>query len=191
MKTIILVRHAKSSWKFPELKDIDRPLRKRGVRDAQLMAGLLKELNGPVDHIISSPAVRALATAEAFAREFGLNEETIVIRENLYMESKNKMIEEIKRLDDKFTSVILVSHEPTITDLANLLTKDGSIDRIPTSGIAGIRFECDSWKDIEMKKGKQLFFEVPKTHRKKKGEKNQGQETENPAEFSRANMSAD
>jgi phosphohistidine phosphatase len=166
MKTIILIRHAKSSWKFEELKDIERPLKKRGIADASLMASIFHEMQLRPGKIISSPAVRALATAKAFASEEKIPENEIVVNQQLYLESKTKMLNIVNALDDGIQTVVLVGHNPALTDFANALT-NGDIENIPTSGMVGIGFECESWKEVERGKGKQLFFEVPKPHRKK------------------------
>jgi phosphohistidine phosphatase len=166
MKTVILIRHAKSSRKFPELKDIERPLRKRGIKAAALMADVLKGKQLAVDQIISSPAVRSVTTAKSFAQKLGLNEADIVIDSALYMESKNKLLKRLGEVEDRFNTVIFVSHNPALTDFANLLMNQ-SIDNIPTSGMVAIRFASGSWKEIEKKKGEQLFFEIPRKHKKK------------------------
>jgi len=161
MKTIILIRHAKSSWKFPDLKDIERPLKKRGVSDAALMATVLKDMHLTVDKIISSPAERALSTAKAFAEE-----EKIVIDQRLYLESKTKLLNLLNELDDSCQCVAIVSHNPDLTDFANFLAND-NIENIPTSGIVGIQFDCNSWAEVQKGKCKRLFLKVPKTYRDK------------------------
>jgi len=166
MKTVILTRHAKSSWKFPELKDYDRPLKKRGLADAPIMAGVLKDKQVNIDRIISSPAVRAMHTAKIFAQELGIYEALIVSEPKLYMGSRSKLLKEIQQLDDSLNTIVLVAHNPGLTDLANFLLEE-EIKNIPTSGIAGIGFEINSWKEVAKGKGKMLFFEYPKMYRKK------------------------
>ena len=161
MKTILLIRHAKSSWKFPDLKDIDRPLNKRGNRDCVLMSAVLADMQVHFDKIISSPAERAMSTAKAFA-----SEDKIFTDQRLYLESISRLLTIIHEQDDAIQCVALVSHNPGITDFANFLAK-ADIENIPTSGIVGIQYDCNSWKEIEKGKGKMLFFEVPKKHRKK------------------------
>jgi len=164
MKTIILVRHAKSSWKDTDLKDRERPLKKRGERDAALMANVLRDRGFTPALIITSHAKRAEATAKIIASEYGHNEKLIDTRRKLYMRSGNKMINVINDIDDRHDVVFLVSHNPGLTDLANLLTND-SIDNIPTSGVVAISFDVQSWSEVASGKGKKLLFEVPKTHR--------------------------
>jgi phosphohistidine phosphatase len=161
MKTIILIRHAKSSWKFTDLKDIERPLKKRGARDAALMSTILHEINLPFDKIISSPAERAMSTAIAFAPA-----EKIVTDPRLYLESIYKLLTVVHEQEETINCIAMVSHNPDLTDFANFLA-NADIKNIPTSGIVGIQFECNSWKEIEKGKGRLLFFEVPKKHRKK------------------------
>lgn len=168
MKTIILIRHAKSSWKFPELKDFDRPLKKRGLNEAPLMGKVLNDHQKKPDIIITSPAVRAITTAKMIAREIGFNENQIIAEPKLYLESKSNLLKEINAIDDKHNTAFLIGHNPGMTDLANALSGE-SIDNIPTSGAFGIQFECNTWQEVEKGKGKKLFFEFPKKHRKKVG----------------------
>jgi phosphohistidine phosphatase len=166
MKTIILMRHAKSSWKYPELKDIDRPLKKKGEKDSVMMAQVLKESALPVDGIVSSPAVRAKATASAVAGELGISSSSVVENPRIYLESKNKLLHEINALDDRWNTVVMVAHNPALTDLANMLNGK-SFDRMPTASVIAIQFDCNSWKEVEKKNGKSLFFESPKKRKKK------------------------
>ncbi|MFI5219314.1 MAG: SixA phosphatase family protein [Bacteroidia bacterium] len=166
MKTIILLRHAKSSWKFPELKDSDRPLNKRGLKDAPLMGKVLKSLQITPDLIITSPAVRAMTTANMIAQEFDFKENQILVKPSLYLESKSEILKEINKIDDLYNTVFLVSHNPGLTDLANDLSGE-SIDNIPTAGAMAIQFDCNSWTEVEKSKSKKMFFEIPKAHRKK------------------------
>lgn len=166
MKTIILIRHAKSSWKNKDLKDAERPLKKRGVEDANTMARVLKEKNAGIQKLISSPAERALTTAKTFAGALGMNPAEIVVDDHLYLESKNKLLMLIHGLDEKINTVAIVSHNPGLTNLANFLTTE-EIDNIPTSGIVAISFETDWWNGVDKNKGKMIYFEYPKKYRKK------------------------
>lgn len=166
MKTIILIRHAKSSWKFPELKDIDRPLNERGLNDAPIMGKVLKDLEMIPDLIISSPAVRAMSTAKMMANELNYLEQQIATSPKLYLEPESKLLKVIKKTDDKFNTLFIIGHNPGLTDLANDLAGT-SIDNIPTAGVFGIQFENDTWSEIKKGKGKNIFFEVPKKYRNK------------------------
>ena len=159
MKTLYLIRHAKSSWKEMNIRDKERPLNQRGKRDAPVMGKLLKKMNIKPDLIISSPAVRALTTAKFIAKEIEYPKSEIVIVENFYMADSIELSDEVSKSDDKYKNIMLFGHNPGITDLLNLLCKE-NIDN--TCSIACIQFEIDSWGEIKSKKGKLVFFEFPK-----------------------------
>jgi phosphohistidine phosphatase len=166
MKKIILVRHGKSSKKFTELKDLERPLKKRGLNDAPFMGKVLHEHHLVPDAVFTSPALRAITTAQMIAKELGVSDTNIITNPNLYLESKSKLLKEINALDNTLNTVIFVGHNPGLTNLANYLTRK-SIDNIPTSAAAAIQFECNSWAEVGRQKGKLLFLDVPKKLRKK------------------------
>ncbi len=159
MKKIILLRHAKSSWKNIELDDFERPLNNRGKQNAQLIAKILLAKNIKMDLIISGSSKRTTATAKIFGTI--LNYEQDIINEpNLYLASDNKILNTIQLIDEKFNNVLLIAHNPGITHLANKLC-DIKIDNIPTSGMIGFSFD-DNWKDFNSKICKFLFYEYPK-----------------------------
>lgn len=160
MKTLYLSRHAKSSWKHPELSDIKRPLNKRGKRDAPYIGNLLKEKGVKPDILISSPAVRAKKTAVVIAELIDYLKSKILIDENIYESSSTELIKIIQSFDDKYNSVMMFGHNPGFTMLNNYLT-DSFIDNIPTCGVVGIRFNS-SWKNIDGDSGKAFFFIYPK-----------------------------
>ena len=158
MKTLILIRHAKSSWKHPELSDFDRPLNKRGKRDAPMMAARLKERSVQPDHLMSSPAKRARRTAEHFADAFGIAHDALDIRPHLYMEGMSSAISTIQGLSDNWHTVLLVGHNPDITGLANFLSNT-YVDNIPTCGVFCMKMNAVSWKEVREHSGKLLFFD--------------------------------
>ena len=160
MKTLYLARHAKSSWKHPELSDIERPLNKRGKRDAPYIGNLLKEKGVKPDILISSPAVRARKTAVVIAGLIDYPKSKILIDENVYESSSTELIKIIQSFGDKYNSVMMFGHNPAFTMLNNYLT-DSFIDNIPTCGVVGIRFNS-SWKKINGDSGKAFFFIYPK-----------------------------
>jgi len=160
MKTIYLVRHAKSSWKHPELSDIERPLNKRGKRDAPYIGNVLKDKGVKPDLLISSPAIRARKTAAVIAEIIEYPKSKIIIDDNIYESSSSELINIIQRFDDKYKSVMIFGHNPCFTILNNYLS-DSYIDNIPTCGIVGIHFNS-SWKKINGKSGKTFFFIYPK-----------------------------
>ncbi len=163
MKTLYLVRHAKSSWEYEELDDFERPLNKRGKRDAPYMSRLLAEKNILPDLMISSPALRAYSTARIFAKNLGYPAEKLITSELLYESRADCYFEIIHSLDDKYNSLMLFSHNPGITFLSNALS-DKYIDNIPTTGVVCINLNVDSWDKVEASTGELLFFEYPKKY---------------------------
>jgi phosphohistidine phosphatase len=161
MKTVLLIRHAKSSWDDPGLSDYDRPLNERGKKDAPRMAERLHERGIRIDAFVSSPAKRAKKTAEQFAKQYKLNPEDIIFKTELYMAGEEAFGSVLERLDDKIDCVAIFSHNPGITDFANSLT-DASIDNIPTSGIFGVSVEAKKWSKFKEARKKFLFFDYPK-----------------------------
>ncbi len=160
MKTLYLVRHAKSSWKNPAFSDIERPLNKRGKRDAPLMGNKLKERGIIPGLIVTSPAIRARITAKNIAVEIGFPEKEILINENIYESLSGELINVIHNFDNKYNSIMMFGHNPGFTMLNNYLT-DHYIDNIPTCGVVGIHFNS-SWKSVQSGSGKSLFFIYPK-----------------------------
>jgi phosphohistidine phosphatase len=164
MKTLYLVRHAKSSWKNLNLTDKERPLNKRGKRDAPFMGIKLKEMKLLPELMISSNAVRAKKTAYAIAKEIDYDKDNIVLTDEVYEASTIELLNIIKQLNQEFKSIMMFGHNPALTGFHNYLT-DQYIDNIPTCGITGIRFE-NQWADINERSGKFLFFIYPKMYKK-------------------------
>ncbi len=161
MKTLILVRHAKSDWSADGLPDFDRPLNERGKRDAPLMAARLAEKIKKVDVIVASPAKRAAKTAKIFAEQFGISKEDILYKDELYLPAPAVFYTVIEKLDDRFEQVLLFSHNNGITDFANELS-NARIDNIPTCGIFAVQIATDSWTDFRQAKKTFLFVDYPK-----------------------------
>jgi phosphohistidine phosphatase len=148
MKTLVIVRHAKSSWDNPSLSDHERPLTNRGLKDASLMGARLAEWGPPVDRVISSSAVRALTTAELITQEMGLPWDEIYIDDALYHATEEEMIDLIVEQDDYLDGLMLFGHNPGMTYLVNDLS-DLDLDNLPTCGVAVLQFEVDSWSEID------------------------------------------
>ncbi len=161
MKTLILVRHAKSSWDNVGEPDIERPLNERGKKDAPEMAKRLKKRQVEIDAFISSPAKRARRTAKAFGEEFGLEKKDVVIEKDLYGASVEEFKKIVASLPDKYKSVSLFSHNPGITDFVNTLSSV-HVDNMPTSAIFAVSAETENWKDFIQAEKKFLFFDYPK-----------------------------
>ncbi|MBN8686267.1 MAG: histidine phosphatase family protein [Chitinophagales bacterium] len=161
MKTLILVRHAKSDWSADGLPDFDRPLNERGKRDAPVMAARLAEKIKHPDAIVASPAKRAAKTAKLFAQQFGISKDAILYKDELYLPPPAVFYSVIEKLDDQFLQVLIFSHNNGITDFANELT-DARIDNIPTCGIFAVQADIDSWKDFRTAEKTFLFVDYPK-----------------------------
>jgi phosphohistidine phosphatase len=161
MKTLLLVRHAKSSWDQPGLSDFDRPLNERGKKDAPEMAKRVKEKGIELDHLISSTAKRARKTARYFAEEFGFKKEDVKLVEELYGATQSEFIQAVKGIDDKYETVALFSHNPGITDFASSLT-NVRVDDMPTCAVFALQIETDNWKDFQNAEKNFLFFDYPK-----------------------------
>lgn len=163
IKTLCLIRHAKSSWKFPALKDFDRPLNKRGRRDAPFMGALLVKKKIVPDQIISSPANRAITTAGMIAKELSYPNNKIIEKRDLYEATTDDLLKAAQGVEENVKSLFLVGHNPGITYFAEKLS-DKEIDNIPTCGIFAIGFEVESWGQVDYGKGIFRFFEYPKKY---------------------------
>src|SRR5438128_11417428 len=161
MKTLILVRHAKSSWDQAGLSDFDRPLNERGKKDAPEMAKRLKEKGISPDLFVSSPARRARRTARFFAEEFGVDKEDILLVEELYLASYEAFSNTVAGLDDKHQVVALFSHNPGITEFASSLSNVRVVD-MPTCAVFAVQADIDHWKYFEKSERKFLFFDYLK-----------------------------
>ncbi len=161
MKTLLLNRHAKSSWSDDSITDIQRPLNHRGKEDAPMMGDRLKKRNIAIDKIISSPAVRAFTTANIIAAHIHYAEQQIEIDERIYMLDCNGIISIIKSFSDELNSVLVFGHNPDFTIVANTLANI-RLDNLPTCGIVAIEFNTDHWQDIDRDNSKLLFCDYPK-----------------------------
>ncbi|NOZ24470.1 MAG: histidine phosphatase family protein [Planctomycetes bacterium] len=165
MKTLYLVRHAKSSWKDPEQTDIDRPLNKRGQKDAPLMGKVLKKAGAKPDIILSSPANRAITTAQVIAEKLGYPKEDIAEVQAIYGADVGDLLQVIRRIDDAHESAMMFGHNPTFHELAESLT-DTTIEKLPTCAVVCVEFDVDSWGKVERKGGARKFMDYPKRHKK-------------------------
>jgi len=162
MKTILLVRHAKSDWNDPSLNDFDRPLNERGRNDAPMMAQRLLKKKSPIELFVASPAKRARKTACIFAKEYKKEKEDVVFYEELYAAPAYVFFDVIEKTDDRINHIALFAHNPGITDFANQLTT-ARIDNIPTCGIFALSADCSSWSDFRQAEKHFLFFDFPKS----------------------------
>ncbi|MEJ8757775.1 histidine phosphatase family protein [Pontibacter sp. H259] len=163
MKTLYILRHAKSSWEFEELSDHDRPLNKRGRNDAPLMGRELASRGVLPNLILSSPAVRAITTAALVGKELGYDPDDIAIDDRIYGADKNTLLEVIQESPVELESVMLVGHNEALTEFANMLSPE-VVGSIPTAGIVALSFDCESWYEISRENADFQFFDFPKNY---------------------------
>lgn len=163
VRELILIRHAKSSWSNPDLSDRDRPLNKRGKRDALFIGQRLAHYQCYPDQVISSPAKRARKTIYKICKKLSYPKKRIVIDELLYTSNIQDLYSLLQSCGDELHRLFLVGHNHVITVFAEELTGI-DIYNIPTCGIAGIRFANESWAQVKPGGGELFFFDYPKKH---------------------------
>ncbi|MBC5774284.1 histidine phosphatase family protein [Pontibacter sp. KCTC 32443] len=163
MKTLYILRHAKSSWEFEELSDHDRPLNKRGRNDASLMGRELSSRGVLPSLIVSSPAVRAISTATLIGKELGYDPDDIVIDERIYGADKNLLLEVVQETPVEAESMMIIGHNDALTEFANMLSSE-VVGIIPTAGVVALNFDCESWYEISRDNAEFLFFDFPKNY---------------------------
>lgn len=160
MKTLILLRHAKSSWDFPDLEDFERPLKSRGETDCILMSSHFQEHKVQLEAVYSSPANRAKSTIQLFVKNLS-HKPTLLWEEDLYPGYFDTLVEMVESVPNHYDTVMLVGHNPGFTELASFYLHDFEED-IPTCGLVGIQFKTKTWENTGSGKGQLLFFDFPK-----------------------------
>lgn len=166
MKKLFIVRHAKSSWSNPGLKDFDRPLNDRGNKDAPFMSQFIADKYLAPSLIISSPANRAYTTACHFAEAFGINKDDIQQEKSLYHAYPEEVYEVLHGIDKDVVQVLIFGHNPTFTSIANHFN-DEYIDNVPTCGVVYLKCDVEDWGHINRKNTKLKAFYYPKMFNKK------------------------
>ena len=161
MKTLYLFRHAKSSWSFDDLSDQERPLNDRGRDDAPAMGQALGKRGIRPDLVVSSPAVRAMSTAVLVARELQYPANKISVDAGIYGADANDLLAIIRALPESAASVLLVGHNPTITETANALSPS-AVNEMPTAAVVCLRFECDKWENVDKANAEFYFYDYPR-----------------------------
>lgn len=161
MKTIYVVRHAKSSWGDLTLPDYDRPLNERGQKNAPEMARRLLDKHIQLDAFVTSTAKRALQTASHFIKIYGRPLEELLLREELYHAPASVYSQVLSSLPDEFQSVAIFGHNPGITAFVNTLTTT-RIDDMPTCGVFAVTADTDQWASFPLSRKSFLFFDAPK-----------------------------
>lgn len=163
MKTLTMVRHAKSSWKDTGLRDRERPLNKRGKRDAPEMGRRIHEAGVRPSLILSSPAVRAWKTAKAIADAVSYPREFLQKEEALYLASVDRILDVIVAQDNRFNNILIVGHNPGFTEFANFLVP-GLTHNLPTAGVVSVDIDQDDWSLYERPAARLVLHDWPKKH---------------------------
>lgn len=161
MKTIYIVRHAKSSWENPLLPDEQRPLEEKGIKKTGKITGFLRTKEVKVNCMVSSHAVRALETAKILAKALQYPLGDIRIDPRIYSADGDGVFNLFCDLPEKAESVMIVGHNPALTDFVNHFLEP-RIDNLPTSGVVSISFETDRWEDVAIAGYKVNFIIFPK-----------------------------
>jgi phosphohistidine phosphatase len=161
MKRLILVRHGKSSWK-ENLPDDQRPLKKRGFKDADLVIKAYLATRQEPLTVWSSYAVRALTTAEIFKDKLNISNSDFHVKKELYTFNGSQLLKTIQSCDDSIENLMVFGHNPAMTSVVNHLG-DQEFDNIPTTGLTVLEFETDSWRNL--KDGKTILYLFPKNLR--------------------------
>jgi phosphohistidine phosphatase len=159
MKTLLLLRHAKSSWASPELRDFDRPLNQRGLKAAPLMGKFMRKRKITPDLIISSPAVRARMTA-ALVIENGELRTDLRFDERIYEADVETLLKVISQIDEAAETVVIVGHNPGLQELLKALTDEEH--EFPTAALAQISLKLDNWSAVQPKSGRLRWIVTPK-----------------------------
>ena len=146
MKTLYIIRHAKSSWAIPGQSDFERPLNERGRKDAPEMASRLKSKNIRIDQFICSPALRARQTCELFCGVYATPLSSISFMDSLYHAPASIMYDVVEQIDNRFHSAALFTHNPGITDFVNSLQVKVTIDNMPTCAVFAVSIAAYDWK---------------------------------------------
>ena len=161
MKTLTLIRHAKSSWDDVTLSDAQRPLNRRGERDAPKMADRIVARGFKPDLIVASTAVRASTTADIIASGLGYPRDRIVREASLYLASLDELLDITTSQDDSLQHLVLVGHNPGMTMYANHLVP-GLTHNVPTTGIVSVSLDRDDWSLYAEPRATLDFFDYPK-----------------------------
>jgi len=162
MKTLLLIRHAKSNWDNSFLSDFERPLNDRGKHDAPLMAKRIKDKKIEIDIFVSSPAKRAKKTAELFMKELDMMKKKLVLVSSLYEASIKNFYDAVENFKDKYDTVALFSHNPGITDFVNSL-ECSPVNNMPTCAVYALKIKTKKWIDFKEADKEFLFFDYPKS----------------------------
>jgi len=161
MKQLFLVRHAKAEDALPGQADFDRLLHRKGMRDADTMAHRLKRGKHGVDFILTSTAPRARATAEIFARVLRVGDRDVQADDRLYTAGPNEFLNVLRELGGEHAGILLAAHNPGITEFADRLSSERSIDAMPTCAVVSMRIDIPSWIELRWDSGIDVELDYP------------------------------
>jgi phosphohistidine phosphatase len=160
-KKLFIVRHAKSTWDYESVSDIDRPLKLSGIQNAYEMARRLKINRTTPEYMITSPANRALHTANIFINVLELSYDRLRIEPQFYTQGTEEILSFIKSMPSNWNKVMIFGHNPDFSELARYYAKQPIIE-LPTCGIITFTFECNEWSDISRENLKAESLDFPK-----------------------------
>ena len=163
MLTLYITRHAKASKEDPTLRDFDRPLNERGVRDTAFMAEVFKGRGEHVDHLVSSPAARALSTAVGFASALGVAAASIARDERIYLADTGMLLRVVNALPPGIRSAMIFGHNPGLSELASALVGGPDMD-LPTCATVRIDLHADDWAHVSRGNGSLAWTDHPRMH---------------------------
>jgi phosphohistidine phosphatase len=162
MKTVYIIRHAKSSWANFDQTDFERPLNERGHENAVEMAERMMDKKIRIDAFISSPALRARQTCEHFCKVFSKDKNEIIFIEALYHADNATIKSVMAQTDEEYNTVAVFTHNPGISEYVNTLVEDVYIDNMPTCGVFAVTAEISNWEAFDKAEKSFLFFDFPK-----------------------------
>lgn len=160
-KRLTLLRHAKSSWCDPDLADFDRPLNKRGRHDAPIMAKRLAKRGLRPDLLLTSPALRARLTVEAVAEQLAIAADCLSFDAGIYQADLSQLLALLQNLAEDRQDVLLVGHNPGLTDLINYLV-GSQLENLPTCGAYSVELQIPDWQKLTAGCARTLFYDYPK-----------------------------
>ncbi len=161
-KRVYIMRHAKSSWKKP-LPDRERPLNRRGKRAARLVGHALARRGIRFDLVLSSPARRARSTAKKLLKALGDDPARLTEQPRLYGHAADEIVEILRQLDPRYDDILIVGHNPEISELAVLLSGDTRFEWLPTGALVALEFPIEKWEELKGGTGKVLFTLYPRS----------------------------
>jgi phosphohistidine phosphatase len=162
LKILHIHRHAKSDWKTGDLRDYDRPLNDRGIRDMVFMGNLFASKIPRIDLIMTSTALRAMTTAQTFAESLKIERSSIDEQSDLYLSPLKELTQKVNRINNMHDHVMIFGHNPGFSNLVEYYTNE-PID-MPTCARAEIHFDVSDWREVGSGTGQLMEFDYPKKH---------------------------